>query len=140
MLDTPFDAAKAEKALASKEITKAEYNTWKGFGISPQHQRENPKETKAECIRLAHYTPAERQQVIQERLAKNNPKTEKAKPAVGAGNNKNVAEVAANVKGPQNDAEKKFFKQTKENWTKVYTENLPVPVLFPADTQNLFEP
>jgi len=122
LLDTPFDAAKAEKALASKEITKAEYNTWKGFGISPQHQRENPKETKAECIRLAHYTPAERQQVIQERLAKNNPKTEKTKPAVGAGNNKNVAEVAANVKGPQNDAEKKFFKQTKENWTKVYTE------------------
>ena len=122
LLDTPFDAAKAEKALASKEITKAEYNTWKGFGISPQHQRENPKETKAECIRLAHYTPAERQQVIQERLAKNNPNTEKAKPAVGAGNNKNVAEVAANVKGPQNDAEKKFFKQTKENWTKVYTE------------------
>lgn len=122
LLDTPFDAAKAEKALASKEITKAEYNTWKGFGISPQHQRENPKETKAECIRLAHYTPAERQQVIQEHLAKNNPKTEKAKPAVGAGNNKNVAEVAANVKGPQNDAEKKFFKQTKENWTKVYTE------------------
>lgn len=122
LLDTPFDAAKAEKALASKEITKAEYNTWKGFGISPQHQRENPKETKAECIRLAHYPPAERQQVIQERLAKNNPKTEKTKPAVGAGNNKNVAEVAANVKGPQNDAEKKFFKQTKENWTKVYTE------------------
>lgn len=122
LLDTPFDAAKAEKALASKEITKAEYNIWKGFGISPQHQRENPKETKAECIRLANYTPAERQQVIQKRLAKNNTKTEKTKPAVGAGNNKNVAEVAANVKGPQNDAEKKFFKQTKENWTKVYTE------------------
>lgn len=122
LLDTPFNAAQAEKDLASKQITKAEYNTWKGFGISPQHQREYPKETKAECIRLAHYTPAERQQVIQERLAKNNPKTEKAKPAVGAGNNKNVAEVAANVKGPQNDAEKKFFNQTKENWTKVYTE------------------
>lgn len=122
LLDTPFDAAKAEKALASKEITKAEYNTWKGFGISPEHQRKYPKETKAECIRLAHYTPAERQQIIQERLAKNNPKTEKTKQAVGAGNNKNVAEVAANVKGPQNDAEKKFFKQTKENWTKVYTE------------------
>lgn len=122
LLDTPFNAAQAEKDLASNQITKAEYNTWKGFGISPEHQRKYPKETKAECIRLAHYTPAERQQIIQERLAKNNPKTEKAKPAVGAGNNKNVAEVAANVKGPQNDAEKKFFKQTKENWTKVYTE------------------
>lgn len=122
LLDTPFNAAQAEKDLASNQITKAEYNTWKGFGISPEHQRKYPKETKAECIRLAHYTPAERQQIIQERLAKNNPKTEKTKQAVGAGNNKNVAEVAANVKGPQNDAEKKFFKQTKENWTKVYTE------------------
>ena len=195
LLDTPFDAAKADKALASKEITKAEYNTWKGFGISPQHQRENPKETKAECIRLAHYPPAERQQVIQERLAKNDPKTgaqskqaqptgadkfkpqneeeqkfydktvqnyinvykkmgsdDKAaakqaervaqnhlvkyrngtlpkaqmpkdvKPAVGVGNDNNVAEVAANVKGPKDDAEKKFFNQTKANWTKVYAE------------------
>lgn len=122
LLDTPFNAAQAEKDLASNQITKAEYNTWKGFGISPEHQRKNPKETKSECIRLAHYTPAERQQIIQERLAKNNPKTGKTKPSVGAGNNKNVAEVAANVKGPQNDAENKFFKQTKENWTKVYTE------------------
>lgn len=113
LLDTPFNAAQAEKDLASNQITKAEYNTWKGFGISPEHQRKNPKETKAECIRLAHYTPAERQQIIQERLAKNNPKTKAQN---------NVAEVAANVKGPQNDAEKKFFKQTKENWTKVYTE------------------
>lgn len=113
LLDTPFNAVQAEKDLASNQITKAEYNTWKGFGISPEHQRKNPKETKAECIRLAHYTPAERQQIIQERLAKNNPKTKAQN---------NVAEVAANVKGPQNDAEKKFFKQTKENWTKVYTE------------------
>ncbi len=195
LLDTPFDAAKAEKALASKEITKAEYNTWKEFGISPEHQRNNPKETKAECIRLAHYPPAERQQVIQERLAKNDPKTgaqskqaqptgadkfkpqneeeqkfydktvqnyinvykkmgsddqaaakqaervaqnhlvkyrngtlpkaqmpKDVKPAVGVGNDNNVAEVAANVKGPKDDAEKKFFNQTKANWTKVYAE------------------
>lgn len=195
LLDTPFDAAKAEKSLASKEITKAEYNTWKEFGISPEHQRKNPKETKAECIRLAHYPPSERQQVIQERLAKNDPKTgaqtnqkqltgeekfkpqndeekkfydktvqnyikvykymgssdeeaakqadrvaknhlvkfrngtlpkaqmpKEMKPAVGVGNDKNVAEVAANVKGPANDAEKKFFNQTKANWTKVYAE------------------
>lgn len=195
LLDTPFDAAKAEKALASKEITQAEYNTWKGFGISPEHQRNNPKETKAECIRLAHYTPSERQQIIQERLAKNDPKTgaqskqaqptgadkfkpqneeeqkfydktvqnyinvykkmgsddqaaakqaervaqnhlvkyrngtlpkaqmpKDVKPAVGVGNDKNVAEVAASVKGPKDDAEKKFFNQTKANWTKVYAE------------------
>lgn len=195
LLDTPFDAAKADKALASKEITKAEYNTWKEFGISPEHQRNNPKETKAECIRLAHYPPAERQQVIQERLAKNDPKTgtqskqaqptgadkfkpqneeeqkfydktvqnyinvykkmgsddqaaakqaervaqnhlvkyrngtlpkaqmpKDVKPAVGVGNDKNVAEVAASVKGPKDDAEKKFFNQTKANWTKVYAE------------------
>lgn len=195
LLDTPFDAAKAEKSLASKEITKAEYNTWKEFGISPEHQRNNPKETKAECIRLAHYPPAERQQVIQERLAKNDPKTgaqskqaqptgadkfkpqneeeqkfydktvqnyinvykkmgsddqaaakqaervaqnhlvkyrngtlpkaqmpKDVKPAVGVGNDNNVAEVAANVKGPKDDAEKKFFNQTKANWTKVYAE------------------
>lgn len=195
LLDTPFDAAKADKALASKEITKAEYNTWKEFGISPEHQRNNPKETKAECIRLAHYPPAERQQVIQERLAKNDPKTgaqskqaqptgadkfkpqneeeqkfydktvqnyinvykkmgsddqaaakqaervaqnhlvkyrngtlpkaqmpKDVKPAVGVGNDNNVAEVAANVKGPKDDAEKKFFNQTKANWTKVYAE------------------
>ena len=195
LLDTPFDAAKAEKALASKEITKAEYNTWKEFGISPEHQRNNPKETKAECIRLAHYPPSERQQIIQERLAKNDPKTgaqskqaqptgadkfkpqneeeqkfydktvqnyinvykkmgsddqaaakqaervaqnhlvkyrngtlpkaqmpKDVKPAVGVGNDKNVAEVAASVKGPKDDAEKKFFNQTKANWTKVYAE------------------
>ena len=133
LLDTPFDAAKAEKALASKEITKAEYNTWKGFGISPQHQREYPKETKAECIRLAHYPPAERQQVIQERLAKNDTKTKAQN---------NVAEVAANVKGPQNDAEKKFFNQTKENWTKVYTEkfkNNPERIIPAADQQARIE-
>jgi hypothetical protein len=195
LLDTPFDAAKAEKSLASKDITKAEYNTWKEFGISPEHQRKYPKETKAECIRLAHYPPAERQQVIQERLAKNDPKTgaqskqaqptgadkfkpqneeeqkfynktvqnyinvykkmgsddqaaakqaervaqnhlvkyrngtlpkaqmpKDVKPAVGVGNDNNVAEVAANVKGPKDDAEKKFFNQTKANWTKVYAE------------------
>lgn len=195
LLDTPFDAAKAEKALASKEITKAEYNTWKEFGISPEHQRNNPKETKAECIRLAHYPPSERQQIIQERLAKNDPKTgaqskqaqptgadkfkpqneeeqkfydktvqnyinvykkmgsddqaaakqaervaqnhlvkyrngtlpkaqmpKDVNPAVGVGNDKNVAEVAASVKGPKDDAEKKFFNQTKANWTKVYAE------------------
>lgn len=142
LLDTPFDAAKAEKALASKEITKAEYNTWKGFGISPQHQREYPNETKAECIRLAHYPPAERQQVIQERLAKNDTKTVKTKPTVGAKNEKNVAEVAANVKGPQNDAEKKFFNQTKENWTKVYTEkfkNNPERIIPAADQQARIE-
>ena len=195
LLDTPFDAVKAEKYLASKEITKAEYNTWKEFGISPEHQRNNPKETKAECIRLAHYPPSERQQVIQERLAKNDPKTgtqskqaqptgadkfkpqneeeqkfydktvqnyinvykkmgsddqaaakqaervaqnhlvkyrngtlpkaqmpKDVQPAVGVGNDKNVAEVAASVKGPKDDAEKKFFNQTKANWTKVYAE------------------
>lgn len=195
LLDTPFDAAKAEKSLASKEITQQEYITWKEFGISPEHQRNNPKETKAECIRLAHYPPSERRQIIQERLAKNDPKTgaqtnqkqltgeekfkpqndeekkfydktvqnyikvykymgssdeeaakqadrvaknhlvkfrngtlpkaqmpKEMKPAVGVGNDKNVAEVAANVKGPANDAEKKFFNQTKANWTKVYAE------------------
>lgn len=195
LLDTPFDAAKAEKSLASKEITKAEYNTWKEFGISPEHQRKNPKETKAECIRLAHYPPSERQQVIQERLAKNDPKTgsqnkqaqptgadkfkpqneeeqkfydktlkqyidvykkmgsddkaaakqaervaqnhlyhyrkgtlpkaeklEAPKPAVGVGNDANVAQVAASVTGPKNDAEKRLFNQAKGNWTKVYAE------------------
>lgn len=215
VLDTPFDAAKAEKELANNQITKLEYNIWKGYGISPDHQRQNPNETKAECSRLAHYTPSERQQIIQERLAKNNPKTdaqsnqkqptgadkfkpqneeeqkiydktlndyinvykkmgsddkaaakqaervaqnhlyhyrkgtlpkaqtpESPKQTVGVGNDKNVAEVAANVKGPQNDAEKKFFNQTKENWTKVYAEkfkNNPERIAPAADQQARIE-
>lgn len=64
------------------------------------------------------------------------------KPVVGAGNDKNVAEVAANVKGPQNDAEKKFFDQTKENWTKVYAEkfkNNPERIIPAADQQARIE-
>ena len=122
LLDTPFNEERANQMLAKNSITKEEYNTWKGFGISPEHQRQNPKETKQECIRLGHLTPTERQQEVQERLARNNPNTKTPKPAVGVGNDKNVAEVAASVTGPKNDAEKKFFNQTKENWTKVYAE------------------
>jgi hypothetical protein len=122
LLDTPFNEERANQMLAKNSITKDEYNTWKGFGISPEHQRQNPKETKQECIRLGHLTPTERQQEVQERLARNNPNTKNPKPAVGVGNDKNVAEVAASVTGPKNDAEKKFFNQTKENWTKVYAE------------------
>ena len=222
VLDTPFDAAKADKELANKQITKLEYNMWKEYGVSPQHQRNNPAESKREITRLAHIMPSERgkqqsqdvnvansaqntnqsnqnnqnnqkqltgaekfkpqndeekkfyDQTVQnyikvykymgssdeeaakqaDRVAKNHlvkfrngtlPKAQmpkEMKPAVGAGNDKNVAEVAGSVKGPQNDAEKKFFDQTKENWTKVYAEkfkNNPERIIPAADQQARIE-
>ena len=221
VLDTPFDAAKADKDLANKQITQVEYNLWKSYGVSPEHQRNNPNEVRAQVSRLAKLSPSERRQQSQDvnvansaqntnqsnqnnqnnqkqltgaekfkpqndeekkfydqtvqnyikvykymgssdeeaakqadRVAKNHlvkfrngtlPKAQmpkEMKPAVGAGNDKNVAEVAANVKGPQNDAEKKFFDQTKENWTKVYAEkfkNNPERIIPAADQQARIE-
>ena len=221
VLDTPFDAAKADKDLANKQITQVEYNLWKSYGVSPEHQRNNPNEVRAQVSRLAKLSPSERRQQSQDvnvansaqntnqsnqnnqnnqkqltgaekfkpqndeekkfydqtvqnyikvykymgssdeeaakqadRVAKNHlvkfrngtlPKAQmpkEMKPAVGAGNDKNVAEVAGSVKGPQNDAEKKFFDQTKENWTKVYAEkfkNNPERIIPAADQQARIE-
>ena len=221
VLDTPFDAAKADKDLANKQITQVEYNIWKSYGVSPEHQRNNPNEVRAQVSRLAKLSPSERRQQSQDvnvansaqntnqsnqnnqnnqkqltgaekfkpqndeekkfydqtvqnyikvykymgssdeeaakqadRVAKNHlvkfrngtlPKAQmpkEMKPAVGAGNDKNVAEVAGSVKGPQNDAEKKFFDQTKENWTKVYAEkfkNNPERIIPAADQQARIE-
>ena len=221
VLDTPFDAAKADKDLANKQITQVEYNLWKSYGVSPEHQRNNPNEVRAQVSRLAKLSPSERRQQSQDvnvansaqntnqsnqnnqnnqkqltgaekfkpqndeekkfydqtvqnyikvykymgssdeeaakqadRVAKNHlvkfrngtlPKAQmpkEMKPAVGAGNDKNVAEVAGSVKGLQNDAEKKFFDQTKENWTKVYAEkfkNNPERIIPAADQQARIE-
>lgn len=149
VLDTPFDAAKANKDLANKQISQVEYNLWKSYGVSPEHQRNNPNEVRAQVSRLAKLSPSERRQqsrdvnVANSAQNTNNAQMSKEmKPAVGAGNDKNVAEVAASVKGPQNDAEKKFFNQTKENWTKVYAEkfkNNPERIIPAADQQARIE-
>lgn len=149
VLDTPFDAAKANKDLANKQISQVEYNLWKSYGVSPEHQRNNPNEVRAQVSRLAKLSPSERRQqsrdvnVANSAQNTNNAQMPKEmKPTVGAGNDKNVAEVAASVKGPQNDAEKKFFNQTKENWTKVYAEkfkNNPERISPAADQQARIE-
>ena len=100
VLDTPFDAAKAQKDLQNNQITKLEYNMWKEYGVSPQHQRNNPVESKQEITRLAHIMPSERR------------KQQEAN--ANANTNKNPV--------PQNDVEKKFYNQTVKNYIGVYTQ------------------
>ncbi len=100
VLDTPFDAAKAQKDLQNNQITKLEYNMWKEYGVSPAHQRNNPAESKREITRLAHIMPSERR------------KQQEAN--ANANTNKNPV--------PQNDVEKKFYNQTLKNYINVYTQ------------------
>ena len=100
VLDTPFDAAKAQKDLQNNQITKLEYNMWKEYGVSPQHQRNNPAESKQEITRLAKIPPSERG------------KQQEAN--ANANTNKSLV--------PQNDVEKKFYNQTVKNYIGVYTQ------------------
>jgi hypothetical protein len=100
VLDTPFDAAKAQKDLQNNQITKLEYNMWKEYGVSPQHQRSNPAESKQEITRLAKIPPSERG------------KQQEAN--ANANTNKSLV--------PQNDVEKKFYNQTVKNYIGVYTQ------------------
>ena len=100
VLDTPFDAAKAQKDLQTNQITKNEYNMWKAYGVSPAHQRNNPEESKQEIARLAKIPPSER----------GKPQEANA----NANTNKNLA--------PQNDVETKFYNQTVKNYINVYTQ------------------
>lgn len=100
VLDTPFDAAKAQKDLQNNQITKLEYNMWKEYGVSPAHQRNNPAESKREITRLAKIPPSERG------------KQQEAN--ANANTNKSLV--------PQNDVETKFYNQTVKNYINVYTQ------------------
>lgn len=100
VLDTPFNAAKAQKDLQSNQITKLEYNMWKEYGVSPEHQRNNPAESKREITRLAKIPPSER----------GKPQEANA----NANTNKSLA--------PQNDVETKFYNQTVKNYISIYTQ------------------
>lgn len=97
-----FDEAKAQQALKSNYISQQEYNIWKTYGIAPVYQRQKPQETQAQIAKMQQSKNGQPQQVAQQNPASN--------------------VITSN--GPRNDAEKKFFEQTKANFEKIYTQTM----------------
>ena len=97
-----FDEAKAQQALKSNYISQQEYNIWKTYGIAPVYQRQKPQETQAQIAKMQQSKNGQPQQVAQQNPASN----------------------VMTSNGPRNDAEKKFFEQTKANYEKIYTQTM----------------
>ena len=95
-----FDEAKAQQALKSNHISQQEYNIWKTYGIAPVYQRQKPQETQAQIAKMQQAKNGQPQQVAQQNQSSN----------------------VMTTNGPRNDAEKKFFEQTKANYEKIYTQ------------------
>ena len=97
-----FDEAKAQQALKSNHISQQEYNIWKTYGIAPVYQRQKPQETQAQIAKMQQAKNGQPQQVAQQNQSSN----------------------VMTTNGPRNDAEKKFFEQTKANYEKIYTQTM----------------
>ena len=106
VLANKFDEANAQRLMKSNAISQQEYNVWKQYGIAPIYQRQNP-------------------QAVQTQIAAAQKKQQEA----NAGSNvpKGGQQTALTTNGPRNDAEKKFFDQTKQNYIKVYSADKKTP-------------
>lgn len=106
VLANKFNEANAQRLMKSNVISQQEYNVWKQYGIAPIYQRQNP-------------------QAVQTQIAAAQKKQQEA----NAGSNvpKGGQQTALTTNGPRNDAEKKFFDQTKQNYIKVYSADKNTP-------------
>ena len=97
-----FNEAQAQKFLKENIISQQEYNIWKTYGIAPVYQRQKPQETQAQIAKMQQAKNGQPQQVAQQNQSSN----------------------VMTSNGPRNDAEKKFFEQTKANFEKIYTQTM----------------
>ena len=97
-----FNEAQAQKFLKENIISQQEYNIWKTYGIAPVYQRQKPQETQAQIAKMQQAKNGQPQQVAQQNQSSN----------------------VMTTNGPRNDAEKKFFEQTKANYEKIYTQTM----------------
>jgi hypothetical protein len=98
LIANKFDEARAQQALKSNYISQQEYNIWKTYGIAPVYQRQKPQETQAYIAKMQQAKNGQPQQ--------------------------SQASNVMTTNGPRNDAEKKFFEQTKANYEKIYTQTM----------------